>query len=81
MHRICSFTWADNFWIMSHSKEHLERMLKDLIEEANWTWNPNRRVCGGPAHTLLKKRRIRFWTHRKAATNFHLKVDDVFHRT
>ena len=26
--------WADNFWIMSHSKEHLEQMLKDLMEEA-----------------------------------------------
>ena len=26
--------WADNFWIMSNSKEHLEQMLKDFIEEA-----------------------------------------------
>ena len=26
--------WADNFWIISHSQEHLEQMLKDLIEEA-----------------------------------------------
>ena len=25
---------ADNFWIMSHSKEHLEQMVKTLIEEA-----------------------------------------------
>ena len=33
-HQICSFMWADNFWIMSHSKKHLEQMLKDLIEEA-----------------------------------------------
>ena len=30
----CSFMWADNFWMMSHSKKHLEQMLKDLIEEA-----------------------------------------------
>ena len=26
--------WADTFGIMSHTKEHLEQMLKDLIEEA-----------------------------------------------
>ena len=26
--------WADNFWIISHSKKHLEQMLKDLVEEA-----------------------------------------------
>ena len=34
VHQICSFMWAYNFWIMSHSKAHLEQMLKDLIEEA-----------------------------------------------
>ena len=28
------FLWADNYWIMSHSKEHLEQMVEDLIEEA-----------------------------------------------
>ena len=40
-HQICSFLWADNFWIMSHSKEHLEQMLRDLIEEANrWDKKP-----------------------------------------
>ena len=33
-HEICSFMWADNFWFISHSKKHLEQMLKDLIEEA-----------------------------------------------
>ena len=32
--KFCSFVWADNFWIMSHSKKNLEQMLKDLIEEA-----------------------------------------------
>ena len=26
--------WADNLWIISHSKKQLEQMLKDLIEEA-----------------------------------------------
>ena len=34
VHQICSFTWADNSWIMSHSQEKLEQMLKDLVEEA-----------------------------------------------
>ena len=33
-HQICSFMWADNFLMMSHSKKHLEQMVKDLIEEA-----------------------------------------------
>ena len=33
-HQICSFMWADNFWIIYHSKKHLEQMLKDLIKEA-----------------------------------------------
>ena len=27
--------WADNFWIISLSKENLEQMLRDLIEEAS----------------------------------------------
>ena len=27
------FMWADNFWIMFHSTEHLEQMLKYLVEE------------------------------------------------
>ena len=26
--------WADNFWIISHSKKQLVQMLKDIIEEA-----------------------------------------------
>ena len=34
VHQLCSFMWADNFWIKPHSKEQLEQMLKDLIEEA-----------------------------------------------
>ena len=29
------FMWADNIWIVSHSKENLEQMLRDLIEEAS----------------------------------------------
>ena len=34
VHQICSFVWADNFWIMSHSKRNLEQMPRDLTEEA-----------------------------------------------
>ena len=42
-HLICSFMWADNFWIMSHSKEKLEHVLRDLIEEASrWDLEPKR---------------------------------------
>ena len=33
-HQTCSFMWSDNCWIISHSKTHLEQMMKDLIEEA-----------------------------------------------
>ena len=33
-HQICSFMWADNHQIMSHPKAHLEKMMKDLMEEA-----------------------------------------------
>ena len=34
--------WADNFWVMSHSKSRLEQMLKDLIQEAKiWDLTPN----------------------------------------
>ena len=29
-HQICSFMWADNFCIMSHSKKHLEQMPASL---------------------------------------------------
>ena len=38
-HQICSFMWADNYGIMSHSKTHLEQIKKDLLEEAEWTCN------------------------------------------
>ena len=34
-HQICSFVWADNFWIVSHSKENLEQMQRDFLEEAD----------------------------------------------
>ena len=40
-HQICSFMLADNFWIMHHSKAHLEQMLRDLIQEAEeWELEP-----------------------------------------
>ena len=38
VHPICSFMWADNFWIMSHSKGHLEQMPRELVGEAG-KWN------------------------------------------
>ena len=34
-HQKCSFMWADNFWIISHTEQNLEQMLRDLIEEAS----------------------------------------------
>ena len=33
--KFAKFMWADNFWIMSHSQENLEEMLRDLIAEAS----------------------------------------------
>ena len=39
-HQICSFRWAGNFWIMSHTKK-LEHMLRDLSEETSkWDLEP-----------------------------------------
>ena len=32
--RLAAFVCADNHRIMSHSKSHLEQMMKDVIEEA-----------------------------------------------
>ena len=40
-HQMCSFLSAHNLWIVSHSKENLEQMLRDPIEEANrWDLKP-----------------------------------------
>ena len=40
-HQMCSFMWADTFWIMSHSKRDSEQMQRDLIEEAaKWDMAP-----------------------------------------
>ena len=30
---IRSILWADNFWVMPSSKEHLQQMVKYLLEE------------------------------------------------
>ena len=46
-HQICSFMWADNCWIVSHSKENLQQMLRDLIEEAS---------TGGHVRMIQKRR-------------------------
>ena len=41
VHQICGFIWADNFWIMSHSKENVKHMLRDLIEQpSRWDLEP-----------------------------------------
>ena len=41
-HAICSFMWAGNFWIMSHSKEMLKQMLRDLLKkQADGTLEPS----------------------------------------
>ena len=32
-HPICSFMCADNYWVMSQSRTHLEQILKDLIQK------------------------------------------------
>ena len=44
VHQKCSFVWADNFWIMSHSKRNLEQMLRDLIEKAE-KWDLAPKTC------------------------------------
>ena len=38
-HHVCSFMWADIFWIMSHFRRDLEQMLRYLIGEAE-KWDP-----------------------------------------
>ena len=38
---ISSFLWADNYWMMSHSKTHLEQLMWELIDEAEiWDLEP-----------------------------------------
>ena len=37
-HQICSIMWADNFSVLSHSKMHLEQMMREVVEEAG-RWN------------------------------------------
>ena len=40
-HHMCSFMWADNYWILSQLKEKLEQMMKELVEEAKrWKLEP-----------------------------------------
>ena len=37
-HQVCSFMWADKYWILSHKKENAEHMMKELVEEVD-TWD------------------------------------------
>ena len=44
-HQICSIMWADNSWIMFHSKSAPEQMLRDPVQEAEkWDLAPKRQV-------------------------------------
>ena len=69
-HQICSFRWADNYWILSHSKTHLAQMMMYLTEEAEeWDLEPKlaslwwTRTC---ASEEKKENTIctRTWRHR-----------------
>ena len=58
-HQICGILWADNYWVILRSQEHLKHMMKDLIEEAErWdgTWNRDLQACCGQAQTLMRSR-------------------------
>ena len=52
--------WADNFWVISHSKEHLEQVLMYLIGEAG----PNQRVCGDK-HVCFRRKELHDFGHHK----------------
>ena len=58
-HQVCSFMWADNYWILSHKKENAEQMTKELVEEVErWDMAP-KPVCGGQA--LVERETRRTW--------------------
>ena len=55
-HQICSFQWADNHWMLSHSKMHLEQMMKELIEEPErWDLKTNTGESVVVKHLLRKR--------------------------
>ena len=59
VHQICSFMWADNFWIMSHSKEYWSKCYGTLLtKQADGTWYPNMQVCGVQVCMIQKNRVI-----------------------
>ena len=40
-HQICNFIWLDKCLRLSHTKTHLEQMMKDFIDEAEgWDLEP-----------------------------------------
>ena len=72
-HIRCTFMWADNFWIMTHSKSHLEQMLRDLIQEAEkWDLAPSRQACDGQVLMAPKRRLIFQFIPRQDVTDFLL---------
>ena len=42
---MCGILWADYYWVMSHSKGHLEHLMKALIEDSGSSWQIKRK-CG-----------------------------------
>ena len=55
--------WADNFWIMSRSKQNLEQMLRDLIDEASIHFQPDAVCCSQDSCDLLLLLRGRVSSH------------------
>ena len=53
------FIWADNYWVMFHSRAHLEQMLKDFIREAGKIGfrTGARKFCGGQVLMTSRRRR------------------------
>ena len=40
-HQTCGILWADNYQVMSQSKDHLDQMTRELTEEAGrWELKP-----------------------------------------
>ena len=67
-HQMCSFVWADNFWIMSHSKIDLEQMLQDLVEEAEkWDLVPKPASLWLTSSHEAEEKIVVFWSREDDA--------------
>ena len=66
---------ADNFWILSHSKESLEQMLRDLIEEASrWDLKPKTASLWWTSTYASEERSDMILGTQRAVTNFPWRV-------